>query len=114
MCPTNYIDIKSVSSGSEKLVKQDLKFRTGKFVWRIKFTAPLNASTVNNNNLYVTNSSGGLLDTSIHYDEENHVIEIEPRASYTPDELYTLNVTKRVESKGGQRLKEEVQIKFNV
>lgn len=111
---SNYIEIKSVSNGSENLVKQDLKFKTGKFVWRIKFTAPLNPSSVNNNTLYVTDSKGDLLSTSIRYDAENRIIEIEPRASYSSEETYTLNVTRRVESKGGQRLKNEIQIKFNL
>jgi len=111
--PNNYIEILSVSEGSEGLVKQDLKFKTGKFVWRVKFTAPLNPATVNNNNLYVTDSNGNLLNTIIRYDAENKIIEVEPAGVYTPLETYTLNITKRVESQGGQKLKEEVQVRFN-
>ena len=112
--PSNYIEILSVSPGSEGKVKQELKFKTGKFVWRVKFTAPLNPATVNNNNLYVTDSNGNLLDTIIRYDAEKKCIDIEPAGLYIPLETYTLNVTKRVESKGGQKLKEEVQIRFNM
>ncbi len=111
---TNYIDIESISSGSEDIVKQDLKFKTGKFVWRIKFTAPLNPSTVNNTNLFVTNSEGSLLSTSIHYDPAKNVIEIEPLAPYAKDSTYILNVTQRVQSKGGQKLKSDIQIRFKV
>ena len=110
----NYIEILSVSEGSEGKVKQDLKFKTGKFVWRVKFTAPLNPSTVNNNNLYVTDSQGNLLNTIIRYDSEKRCIEVEPAGSYTPLETYTLNITRRVESQGGQKLKEEVQVRFNM
>jgi hypothetical protein len=112
--PTNYIEILSVSEGSEGKVKQDLKFKTGKFVWRVKFTAPLNPATVNNNNLYVTDSNGNLLNTIIRYDAEKKIIEVEPAGVYTPLETYTLNITKRVESQGGQKLKEEVQVRFNM
>ena len=110
----NYIEILSVSAGSEGKVKQDLKFKTGKFVWRVKFTAPLNPATVNNNNLYVTDSQGNLLNTIIRYDPEHNYIEVEPTGVYTPLETYTLNVTRRVESQGGQKLKEEVQVRFNM
>ncbi len=110
----NYIEILSVSEGSESKVKQDLKFKTGKFVWRVKFTAPLNPATVNNNNLYVTDSKGTLLNTIIKYDAQKKVIEIEPTGAYAQLETYTLNVSRRVESQGGQKLKEEVQVRFNV
>lgn len=112
--PTNYIEILSVSEGSEQKVKQDLKFKTGKFVWRVKFTAPLNPSTVNNNNLYVTDSKGNLLNAIIRYDAENKYIEIEPSVPYASMETYTLNVTRRVESQGGQKLKDDVQVRFNM
>jgi len=111
---TNYIEILSVSEGSEAKVKQDLKFKTPKFVWRVKFTAPLNPATVNNNNLYVTDSEGNLLPTHIRYDAEKKVIEIEPTGAYRSMQTYTLNVSKRVESRGGQKLKEEMQVRFNV
>lgn len=37
---TNYIKIESVTGGVKNRVKQNLKFKTGNFVWRIKFTAP--------------------------------------------------------------------------
>lgn len=111
---TNYIEIESVSEGSEKIVKQDLKFKTGKFVWRVKFTAPLNPATVNNTNLYVTSGNGEVLETAIRYDAENNMIEIEPRSAYAENQSYILNVTTHVESRGGQRLKNNLQLKFKV
>ncbi len=51
---SNYIKIESVSDEAQDKVKQTLKFPTGDFVWRVKFSAPLNPATVNNRNLYVT------------------------------------------------------------
>ena len=109
--PIDYLDIQT-PAGSEKLVKQNLKFKTGKFIWRIKFTAPLKPSTINNNNLYVTSSKGELLGAYISYDENTNSIEIAPAAAYSTTELYTLHITTRVESRGGQSLKEPVQINF--
>ena len=108
---TDYLDIQT-PAGSEKLVRQDLKFKTGKFVWRIKFTAPLNPSTVNTNNLFVTTAAGNLLNAYISYKPETNCIEISPAAAYSATEQYTLHITTRVQSRGGQSLKEPVQIKF--
>ena len=108
---STYLDIQT-AEGSEKLVKQDMKFKTGKFVWRIKFTAPLNPSTVNTNNLYVTTSKGDLLGAYISYDENTNSIEIAPASAYSTTELYTLHITTRVQSRGGQSLKQPVQVNF--
>ena len=108
---SNYLDIQT-PEGSEKLVKQDMKFKTGKFVWRIKFTAPLNPATVNTNNLYVTTAKGDLLGAYISYDETTNSIEISPASAYSTTELYTLHITTRVQSRGGQSLKQPVQVNF--
>lgn len=108
---SNYLDIQA-PAGSEKLVRQDLKFKTGKFVWRIKFTAPLNPATINANNLYVTTSKGDLLGAYISYDEDSNSIEISPASAYSTTELYTLHITTKVQSRGGQSLKQPMQVNF--
>lgn len=50
----NYLAFESMTEGLENKVKQDLKFKTGNFLWKIKFNVPLDPKTVNNVNLYVT------------------------------------------------------------
>ncbi len=111
---SNFITIESVSGNAKNLVKQDLKFKTGSFVWRIKFTAPLNPSTINNRNLYVTSLNQIPLPTNIRYDTIENCIEIEPLAPYTKNESYLLHVTANVKSKRGQSLKNEITIQFKV
>lgn len=111
---SNYITIESVEGSGKSKVKQDLKFKTGSFVWKIKFTAPLNPSTVNNRNLYVTTSNQTPLQTNIRYDSINNCIEIEPLAPYTKNESYLLHVTTNVKSKKGQSLPNEITIQFKV
>lgn len=111
---SNYVDIESGTNGAEKLVRQNLKFRTGKFVWRIKFNIPLNPATVNNMNLYVTTLNDTPLKTSIRYDTENNYIEIDPLEPYAQNESYILNISKNVESKGGQRLKSDYRLQFRI
>ena len=65
---TKYLSIESVSGDVKNRVKEDLKFKTNKFVWRIKFTTELNPATVNNRNLYVTSMNQVPLQTIIRYD----------------------------------------------
>jgi len=110
----NYLDIKNVSDGYVGKVRQDLKFKTGNFVWKIFFNIPLNPATVNNQNLSVYDASGKPLKTNITYNSELHAIEIAPKDAYIQGETYFLHINKMVESKGGQRLKDEIDIEFAV
>ncbi len=110
----NYLNIVSVTGEDKRLVRQDLKFRTGKFIWRIVFNIPLNPATVNNDNLMVYTSQNAKVDTKISYNPDLHAIEIEPLEAYASGETYTLHVTKMVESKGGQKLKNEIDLQFIV
>ena len=108
----NYLEIES-TSGLDQTVKQALKFKTGNFVWKIRFNTALDPQTVNNNNLTVT-SSLGQLKTDITYDDLTNEIEITPLEPYAKDESYTLNISKRVTSKGGKPLKNNVEVKFRL
>lgn len=111
---SNFLEIKSVTGGDTRLVRQDLKFRTGKFVWRIIFNIPLNPASVSNDSLMVYNSQNKAIDTNISYNSELHAIEIEPKDAYSSGETYTLHVTTLVESKGGQKLKNPIDLEFLV
>ena len=110
----NFITIESVIGSVKNRVKQNLKFKTGNFVWRIKFNTPLNPATVNNRNLYVTTESQTPLQTNIRYDTVENCIEIEPLAPYTKNESYLLHVTTNVKSKHGKALPNEITIQFKV
>lgn len=111
---SNYIEIESATGGVENLVKQNMKFKTGNFLWRVKFTAPLNPSTVNSMNIYVTTLDESPLKAAIRYDAANNYIEIEPLEAYAKNESYILNISKNVESKGGQKLKNNIRLKFKI
>ncbi|MDF2473379.1 MAG: hypothetical protein K0R92_573 [Lachnospiraceae bacterium] len=109
-----YIKIESTSEDVEDKIKQKLRYPTDKFVWRVKFSAPLNPSTVNNRNLHVTSLKKVPLKTRIHYDSINGYIEIEPLEPYSPNESYILTVTTNVKSASGVPLKREVEIQFKI
>lgn len=110
----NFITIESIVGSVKNRVKQDLKFKTGNFMWKIKFTAPLNPTTVNNRNLYVTSLNQTPLQTNIKYDSTQNCIEIQPLAPYEKNESYLLHVTTNVKSKSGQSLPNEITIQFKV
>lgn len=111
---SNYLEFESMSDGLEKKVKQNLKYKTGKFVWRVKFNTPLDVRTVNNVNLFVTDVQGKTLRTNIRYDMEENMIEVEPLEAYAQQESYVLNITTKVQSRGGQNLKAPVRIQFKL
>lgn len=110
----NFISFESIPNDMEGKVKQNLKFKTGKFVWRVKFTAPLDPATINSMNLYVTSTSNSPLKTAVHYNADTNEIEIEPLESYAKDSSYILHISKRVRSVGGQNLKSDISLQFKV
>ena len=110
----NLIDIEDIPPQLANKVKQDLRFKTGNFVWRVRFNIPLGPHTVNKETMYVTNSQIQKLQSYIRYDTKNEIIEVEPLEPYSTNEYYFLTITKNVKSRGGQSLKEPVQIKFKL
>lgn len=108
----NYVDIES-TTGFDQDVKQSLKFKTGNFVWRIRFNTALDPRTVNNETMYV-NSDSGILKANITYDSQNNEVQIEPLEPYAKDEEYTLHITTRVASRGSKYLKEPIEVKFKL
>ena len=111
---SKYITIESITGDDKHKVKQNLKFKTDSFVWRVKFSAPLNPSTVNNRNLYVTSMNQAPMKANIRYDSINNYIEIEPLEPYIKNESYLLHVTTNVASKRGKKLTSEITIQFKV
>lgn len=110
----NNIEISDIPSSLSNKVKQNLRFKTGNFVWKVQFNIPLDPKTVNNNTMYITNSQNQKLRSYINYNMEKGFIEIEGIEAYATSEQYTLHITTAVHSKGGQSLKEPVQIKFKL
>ncbi len=110
----NYLEFESMTEGLEDRVVQDLKFKTGKFVWKIKFNVPLDPKTVNNVNLYVTSLNLSPLKTAIRYNSLDNEIEIEPLEPYAQNESYILNITTKVTSAGGKKLAKPLQVQFKI
>ncbi|SET48158.1 Ig-like domain-containing protein [[Clostridium] polysaccharolyticum] len=111
---SRFITIEEATPGMENKITTDFFFHTGKFVWKVKFNTPLDASTVNNSNLYVTNSAGLPVKADIHYNSASREIEIETLDTYDAKQSYILHITTKVQSLGGQNLKEPIEVKFRL
>jgi hypothetical protein len=111
---TDYLSIEGMTEDLEGKVKQDLKYKTGNFLWKVKFNVPLDPKTVNNVNLYVTTENLSPLKTAIRYNSLENIIEIEPLEPYAQDETYILNITTNVTSLSGKALREPQQLRFKI
>lgn len=110
----NILEINEIPPHLINKVKQDLKFKTGNFIWKVRFNIPLDPKTVNKDTMYVANSQNQKLRTYIKYDTDHEIIEIEPLEPYATNEQYSLIITTSVKSRGGQSLSEPVSIKFKL
>lgn len=111
---SKFVTIEKISPGLENKVKSDIAYHTETIVWRVKFSAPLEPSTVNNVNLYVTNESKVPVKTDIRYISTTNEIKIEPLDTYNTNQSYILHITTKVQSRGGQFLKKPVEVKFHI
>ena len=110
----NYLSFESMTEDLQGKVLQDMKFKTGNFIWKIRFNVPLDPKTVNNVNLYVTSLNLTPLRTAIRYNSLENEIEVEPLEPYAQNESYILNITTNVKSLGGKPLKENMQLQFKI
>ena len=109
-----FLEIEDVPKGYENRIKQKLSFKTGKFVWRCRFTTALDPSTINSDNLYVVSDAGQRIPTKFTYNDADMEIEVEPLEAYAQNTDYFLHITTKVKSRGGQNLKEPLEIKFRL
>lgn len=110
----HYIKIEKVSPEDKNKVKQDLKFRTSKFVWKIAFNIELNPESVNNTTVSVLTLDRIPLKTNIKYNPSTKCIEIEPLESYAENQSYILIVSNKVQSKTGKFLKKAMHVQFKI
>ena len=110
----SFLEIEDIPPQLTNKVKQDLRFKTGNFIWKVRFNIPLDAKTVNKYTMYVVDSQNQQLRTYIKYNVETGYIEIEPLEPYSTNEYYKLVITTNVKSRGGQSLNEPIQIKFKL
>lgn len=95
--------------GSAKGVAQNKK-------WTIFFNDAIDASTVNQNNVYVLNDSGIKVPVALVVQKGNQALDIRVADGflYTPGATYYLFIEKTVRTQTGAQLKEPIQMKFTI
>ena len=84
-------------------------------VWTVKFNFGLNKNTINDKNVYVTDTNGKKVNVNITPGKEENTIEIVPvTGGYVPAKTYVLNLETGVESIGGKNLKEPLKMQFTI
>ena len=109
-----YITIENVSPEDKSKVKQDLKFRTSKFIWKVAFNIDLNPESVSNKTVSVITMNRTPVKTNIKYNSFTKCIEIEPLEAYAENESYILVVSNKVQSKTGKFLKKTTHVQFKI
>ncbi len=109
-----YITIENVSAEDKNKVKQDLKYRTAKFIWKVAFNIDLDPESVNNTTVSVMTMNRTQVNTYIKYNPATKCIEIEPLEAYAENESYILVVSNKVLSKSGKFLKKQMVVQFKI
>lgn len=81
--------------------------------WDIKFNMDIDDSTLNSNNVFITDSNGSKIDCKVSLADtgETDIITISPNNKYLSGNKYTLYV-KDIKSANGNSLKEKVTMDF--
>ena len=82
--------------------------------WYIRFNIPLDAESVNENTMEVTDTDGYIMRTDISYQQNDNRIVISPLDSYEEQRYYLLKISKAVRSEKGQNLKTVISILFKL
>lgn len=79
-----------------------------KKAWTIKFTIPVNKSTVNKNTIYITDEYNQPIGTTLSTSADGMSVTITPVNSYTKDKEYRVYVTRGLYSQNGTVLTNQV------
>jgi hypothetical protein len=83
--------------------------------WKIEFNEELKPSTVNNNNVKVTDDKNRRISVKVIYSKKDKSIKVRPYSnSYIPGRTYTLIVEKDVRSIDGKKLEKAIKQEFKI
>jgi predicted secreted protein len=92
-------------------IKEDVPINK---VWSIKFTQPINKSSLDNSSIYIEDDKLNIVDISLQLSEDGKVIKILPTSNYSPGHPYYLYVTNRVMATSGYSLSKPTCMTFTV
>lgn len=101
-------DLSEFTSYEPKYISDDEK------VWTLQFSQIMDASTINNHTIYIKDSKGYLLETTIILGYDKKQIYIYPEERYSANEEYTIFITKEVRSLSGKSLGTGIMMPFEI
>ena len=82
-------------------------------IWTITFNSPLDKSTITNNNIWVCDSKGSILETTLLLEENPKHVKIFPsKRGYDSNETYFLNIENSVQALNGNKLPSAIAMPF--
>ncbi|MDR1067385.1 MAG: tetratricopeptide repeat protein [Clostridiales bacterium] len=98
----------------KKKIKVDSPNDFNKTMWFVRFNIPLDERTVSSKTMNITDLDGYIMSTDILYNRANNVIVISPIDSYEDDVYYLLNISKKVMSSRGKKMRTKIHILFKI
>lgn len=112
--PDNRIKIATNIPGLKDKIQTNITGSTDSIYWYIRFNIPLDESSVSEKTMRVTDTDGYIMRTDISYDTEKNIIVISPLDTYEQEVFYILNISKKVKSRRGNKLKNQMYILFKL
>lgn len=106
--------VDSTDRGLNEKVKVHITDKHEKIYWYLKFSLPLDPSSVTKKTMNVIDKDGYLFHTNISYNQKLELISIRPLANYIEEQYYILCIKKEVRSQNLQNLKADVNILFKI
>ncbi len=110
----DFIKVKASSPELEKKIHIKITDAKEKIYWYIKFNIMLDEESITNENMFVTDREGYILNTEIKYKKRKNLIVISPLDDYAEGVYYILNITKNVRSENLNNLKNDIHILFKI
>jgi uncharacterized protein YbbC (DUF1343 family) len=84
-------------------------------IWTINFNASLDKKTITNENIWISDSKGNKLDTTLALTEDLKSVKISPlKSGYNLNEKYFLNIENDVQALNGRKLPSAIAMPFTI
>ena len=108
------IRVRTNIPGLENKVRTNIAGPSDAIYWYIRFNIPLDESTVNGKTMNVTDTEGYIMRTDISFNRKTNMIAVSPLDTYEENRFYLLNISKKVCSASGKKLRSAIHIMFKL
>jgi len=80
--------------------------------WTITFNMKVDESTINSDNIYITDSTGNIFDSIVNLRNDGSSVYLIPKSNYNWGKTYRIHISNKVKSEEGNILKERIEMEF--